>query len=827
MKAGRRLQGLLYAGPVLLLAFALRVYRLDGQSLWYDEGNSALMTARSFQDIIAGAAADIHPPLYYVLLSWWSRLGGTNEFGLRFLSVVSGVLLVAVLFALGKKLFARQVGLAAAGVASVSPFLVYYSQEVRMYMPGALLCTLAGLFFIKAIEKDRYWAGYALTAAAAMYTQYYAFGVILALNVFFVLAIMWRSGRGLWARWLAANLVAVLLYLPWLPSLINQAALWPRAAQAGAAESDLTYWIVRGVLAIGVGPIDIKDQNEVIRLFPYLAPALVLLVLAALGWPVLSRALQGKPTGAIGRWTGLACVTVVALVSWGSLLIPFWRPLFHPKFLIFGLPWLHLWAGLGIICLACGARYVFHVVSLPFRKKRELHRVPWAIPLALPTSLPLLSIGLVVFMSLQWYYFDPRYYRDDYRGLAKHIEAQAQPGDAIILEAPGQSEIFSYYYHGQAPVFPLPGQRPMSEIETGKDLESIASGNNRIWGVFWGQRESDPGRFIERWLDENGFKTTDRWFGGIRLVQYAMPGSQENSLPVDARLGDYARLATISLHGSPAAAGGPVARAASGGVIPLTLQWEALASTPQPYKVFVHLLGPQSTLWGQHDAEPAGGSRPTNGWKPGESISDNHGIPVPPGTPPGMYEIEVGLYNMQNGQRLPVFDSKGNPSGDRVVLHPIEITKPAVFPARESLIIERPVDARFGNISLMGYEMFRLGTGIGNRDFRRGDMAHLALFWQVTGNAKPPDYSIRVALLDSAGTELPAGTVIDGYDYPAGRWDPGEIVRAQYKIVLNQPPGAYRLSVSLVSDKGQSLQPAGQGLRLVDGRLLLAEIEIK
>ncbi|MDP2660304.1 MAG: glycosyltransferase family 39 protein [Dehalococcoidia bacterium] len=819
----------MYSGPVLLLAFGLRVFRLDGQSLWYDEGNSAFMTARSLPDIIAGAAADIHPPLYYVVLSWWSGIGGYNEFGLRFLSVVFGLLLVAILYTLAKKLFARQAGLAAAAIAAVSPFLIYYSQEARMYMLGALLCALAGLFFVKAIEKDRYWAGYALAAAAALYTQYYAFGVILALNIFFVAAILWRSGRGLWSRWLAANIAAVLLYLPWLPSLANQASLWPRASQTQMAGNELMLWVTRGVLVTQLGPLDPKDAASASAMFNWLAPSTGLLIIAAVGWPVLNRAFRGKPLGVLGRWMGLLFVVTVAAVSWCSLLAPIWRPPFQAKFLVFGLPWLYLWMGLGIVCLSGAARRFLQHLANGFQPKgRGRYRIPWPIPLIMPTSLPLLSIGLVVFTALQWYYFDPRYSRDDYRGLTRYIETQAQPSDSIILDAPGQAEIFAYYYRGQTPVYPLPMQRPLVEIATGNDLATIASASGRVWAVLWGQRESDPNNFIERWLDQSGFETADRWYGGVRLVLYTMSGQQERSVSVNDRLGDYARLSSVTLHAAPTSGDGRLVRVASGDVIPLTIRWEPIAPTPQRYKVFVHLLGPNATLWGQHDAEPAGGAQPTTGWTPGQLVSDNHGLPVPPGAPPGTYQIEVGLYNMETGQRLPVFDNAGNLVGDRVVLQPVEVTRPAVFPSREGLAIEQPLEARFDGVTLMGYEMFKLGTEIGNRDFHTGDMAQLSLFWRVSGPASPAYHPIQVRLLDSAGTALADDLIVPGYNYPMDRWDPGEIVRAQYKVALRQPPGVYRLVVSLgEAGVSQPPQPAGSGLKLMGGGLVLTEIQIR
>ncbi|MGH2538172.1 MAG: hypothetical protein ACRDHL_12315, partial [Candidatus Promineifilaceae bacterium] len=127
----------------LWLAAGLRFYRLDAQSFWNDEGNSARLSERPASLIIAGTASDIHPPLYYLLLAGWRGLAGASEFGLRAFSALAGVGLVAVTLALGRQL-ARAAGLGAglpllAGLlAAANPALVYYSQEARMYALLAL-----------------------------------------------------------------------------------------------------------------------------------------------------------------------------------------------------------------------------------------------------------------------------------------------------------------------------------------------------------------------------------------------------------------------------------------------------------------------------------------------------------------------------------------------------------------------------------------------------------------------------------------------------------------------------------------------------------------
>ncbi|NDJ36518.1 MAG: hypothetical protein GYB64_17830, partial [Chloroflexi bacterium] len=160
---------------VVLLAFGLRVAMLDHQSFWNDEGNSARIAERSPRLIVEGAAGDIHPPGYYLLLAGWRAVAGHSEFALRFVSVAASTLAAAVIAALGQRLFSAAAGLLAALLAAVSAFQVYYAQEARMYALLALLATLSLLLTVdvlrhlekKGIQSARALiAGYVLVNAA-------------------------------------------------------------------------------------------------------------------------------------------------------------------------------------------------------------------------------------------------------------------------------------------------------------------------------------------------------------------------------------------------------------------------------------------------------------------------------------------------------------------------------------------------------------------------------------------------------------------------------------------------------------------------------------
>jgi hypothetical protein len=105
----------------------------------------------------------------------------------------------------------------------------------------------------------------------------------------------------------------------------------------------------------------------------------------------------------------------------------------------------------------------------------------------------------------------------------------------------------------------------------------------------------------------------------------------------------------------------------------VTLFWQRERHTGTSYTVFVHLLDAAETrVWGQRDTIPRDGAYPLPEWLAGEVVVDTYTIDVPTETPPGVYKIEVGLYDAATGQRVPVLAADGSLAGDRVVL-PTEV----------------------------------------------------------------------------------------------------------------------------------------------------------
>jgi mannosyltransferase len=158
-------------------AAALRFVALGSQSFWVDETITARLVARSLSDMLGALPeSESAPPLYYVLAWCWSRLFGSGEAALRSFSALLGTLTVPLAFAAGKALVSRRTGLFAAALATVSPLLVWYSQEARAYALLTFLSGLSLLFFARAVDDPsrRSLGWWAATSALAVLTHYFA-----------------------------------------------------------------------------------------------------------------------------------------------------------------------------------------------------------------------------------------------------------------------------------------------------------------------------------------------------------------------------------------------------------------------------------------------------------------------------------------------------------------------------------------------------------------------------------------------------------------------------------------------------------------------------
>jgi mannosyltransferase len=779
-------QGLAAAGLlliILLLALGLRFYRIDHQSLWNDEGTSVALAQRDLVTIAREAARDIHPPLYYWLLNGWVRLAGSSELGIRSLSALLGLLLVALTYAAGSLLGGKRLGVTASLLAAISPFQVYYSQEARMYMLAAVLASGAMVALVRFV-RARSWSSLAaliLLEAAGLYTHYSFVFILLVLNVAYLLRLRKGDAMGQVGVWMASQAAVLLLYLPWLPSALRQVTTWPSPAQRGGFLPNLATewrWLVLGP-TIEAGEVAVPLT---------LAGALVVWGMVSL----VSRRVGGRDHEC--WWTA----AVLALWLGVPVLLMFILGLYREAYLKF------LLVASPAVGLLLAAGLLGSPLSRPSRDEPAGRLLCVALRVGqLVTALVLLAAAGVALYNA---YTDPVYARDDYRGIAGYVMAVGRGGDAILLNAPGQQEVFGYYYDGDLPIHPLPKDRPLDPADTSAALEELAKPGRRIYAVLWATDESDPQRFIESWLDGHAYKALDSWYGNVRLVVYSVPVQTptrpDHVIDISLSNGDTIHLAGYSMQQDQLAAGD---------IAQITLFWQVDQVPARRYKVFVHILDEVGQIVGQRDAEPGGGARLTTQWEAGATVADHYGVLIHPATPPGTHRVEVGLYDPETGERL--ITPEG---GSQIWLQTIQVLRSPTAPPAGALGMAHEISTQLGDLTLLGYDAHKLGFAHEPQAaLRPGDLLHVNLYWLAERNPGA-GWRMILGLQDSSGQPFAALETEPVVGFPTSQWQAGDIWRGQFNLMIPRATvaGRYRLRIETLNQDG-----ASEGVVLLPGTI--------
>ncbi|MFN2250417.1 MAG: glycosyltransferase family 39 protein [Anaerolineae bacterium] len=710
------------AALALTLALGLRLHGVADQSLWYDEGTSAGLATRDAATIVRNASNDIHPPLYYLALAAWARVAGRSEAGLRGLSVMAGVVLVALVLGLGKRLWSRSEALAAGLLAAVSPFLVWYSQEARMYALAAALATALAWVASELTDPRKLsggpgwpmeqtgkssaihdraaepppalWAAYVALAAAALYTHYFVgASAVAAANLIALAGIVgrWRASgnapRELSRRWVVAQAVVAALFVPWVVAAWHTIRDWPTLGPAMG-----TVALAREALA---------TFSMGIHRVP--APGALVLVSGALALAGLAAAADEKR-----RWGVLVASAMVVGPLAAMWFLSQTRPAWDPKFLIAAAPGFDL-------LMAAGAVGVGRLVTAQGRSG-EVMRAPNAgAPgqvggagdgrqsartrrqrvFGMAVTLALLTLAVWPrARALQAAYDDPRLRRDDYREIVAALSRQASADDAVIVTAPTQVEVVDYYDRGRHTIYPLPLERPPDAGATIARLEDAATDHRDLYAVLWATDEADPDGIVEGWLNAHRAKAFDDWYGNVRLAMWARQREPVGTVGEErVAFGDDEVLLAGWAVGPVGASGAVVA--APGDVITVDAWW-AVAGDGGPaadYTVFLHLVDPDGIVVAQRDMAPRGGSERTSTWQPatglrvsrdadgrslgveadkGTVVRDRMALVLPDDTPPGACRLLLGLYDPRSGARL-----TAEPTGARAPEARDEVTRGA------------------------------------------------------------------------------------------------------------------------------------------------------
>ena len=208
----------------------ITLWTITKSSVWFDEAFGAYMTRFSFFDIARYTAADVHPPLYYWLLKIWGALFGNTELGLRSMSVLFGAIAIVFGYLLIHRLFDKKAARISLIFMVLSPMLVRYGQEMRMYtlVTAIALAATYVLTFAVTTKKRLPWVIYGILISLGMWTHYFSAIVWLA-------HWLWRADnirrvvkkdkfkKAFFSKeWMLAHIVAFCVFVPWLPFFISQ-----------------------------------------------------------------------------------------------------------------------------------------------------------------------------------------------------------------------------------------------------------------------------------------------------------------------------------------------------------------------------------------------------------------------------------------------------------------------------------------------------------------------------------------------------------------------------------------------------------------------------
>jgi 4-amino-4-deoxy-L-arabinose transferase-like glycosyltransferase len=614
----------------LLIAACILIPGMSEYSLWYDEvqvfrAADQLQTFQDFYQFADFPARIVHPPFFFALLKVWMALVGQTDVVLRTLTTFFGILSAALIYRVTVDL-SRQpaAGLAAAIVFSSMGFASYYIHETHNYSLLMMQSAALLLFYCRWQDRPRhrYAIGIVVTELMLIYTNYAAVYLLLAFNLH-ALLVGFRRIR----PWILLQIIVVLGYLPWLPALYwIITAGYPATEKSGVlATSMVTNW----------SAVPSLMQSLLYDGWPYYAAILILGLLASMIWPIQ---LQRQSMRAVGLLFLVAGASILfALI--GNTVVQ----TLTPRRMIYLLVLVAVLLGYGF-------------AHLP----RRLRWLILAVFLVLTPNLPLPPV-----MAGNWFH----------RDAIEDVAAHAQPGDAVYINISGGLETTPLRHYAELLLRPkgIPFQTADDPAEDKlvtylpRERIWIIERQNKSKNIVWSNAALD-----QKALAKGESHTTPRY----KISLFSTPGTRPGK-PLT-----YDNPAKVML---PQTFGGQFEltrievsqlEAAPGDSITVNLEWKVLHPTQQDWSIFLHLIEDDlSTLHGQGDSAftHLGATLSLPDWLVGAPIYDQRTLTVDSDTPAGIYNLRVGIYALDRGQRLSVTPETDDKPDDGVIIAQIHV----------------------------------------------------------------------------------------------------------------------------------------------------------
>ncbi len=381
-------------------------------SIRLDESQSLWQTSFSIRELLISLSQNVHVPLYHLLVHGVQVVFDNSIFISRAFSFVFYLISVPVFYGLGAYIYGRNTAFFATTLYGISPFLVWFSSEIRMYTMLILVTILVHFFYLRLMREPTTltWWAYAVCCLLGIYTHYFFFLVLLSHFVFFFGTMRKNFTQGQLLPFLAIVLLVIAAFLPWLLKVFSG---------EGVEESQ----------PILNPPTSIDIFNVFSNFFfGFQVDAINSIILAC--WPILLVLLflgLNKKSAPRPETRFLWVATLVPLLC-AYLISVLYQPLFLSRYLIIVLPPLFL--------LIARLGDVYAPTAAFFYK----------------TTLVLcMALGLVVQLKSP---DTPN--KENYSAASSYLSSAVGGEDIVVVSAPFIVYPILYYYTGPAKITTLP-----------------------------------------------------------------------------------------------------------------------------------------------------------------------------------------------------------------------------------------------------------------------------------------------------------------------------------------------------------------------------------
>ena len=754
---------------ILLVAFALRIWLLGDQNLWWDEGLAIWAVRQSPLRMTLWTASDVHPPLYFWLLQLFVRLGGESEFAARFLSLVCGTLTVAALYALGKALLGRRIALWGALLLAVARFHVWWSQEMRMYVVATLWGVISVYAFVSWLQAegllppppDRSQPGhqsstreailFALATTAGLYSLYLFVTIVLIENVFFL--VTWFRGKDRRLRhvrrWIALQVTTGVLFAPWLALALPRMHSWSVAAPF---DFRVFLQLYGTLLTLGISTYIARYSLLVLPFFLVVGAALVSIWRSRTAEQdaVASPNLNRSAAFLLLLFLIIPPAVVYALTRPRGL---FYTPRVEARYLVLFAPAFYLLLASSLVVL--------------FRKLK------WV-------GLAAAAFVAVAFLWALSGHYAGRYLRDEHQTMVRIISAYAEPGDAVLLVSGSRYAIFGYYYGRlpaearRPPVYNLPQHAPqVLPDNVDGELAPLASAHARLWLAQVNAPMEDPQGLVTWWLDQRYAKLLSFGFTYNALTLYGPtdataevhPENIEPEHVLDRPLGENVHLSGYDL---------PTQRFRPGDVVRLALYYSTLTDAPAQVRLTDEL----------------------------GRVLEQRDIMLAVAGPMGRHQLDFGVYAHTPGG-LYHFEIEAAQSSGSCSFGAFRIEGTGASRGAPSPEVQVAASLEDG-IELLGFTL-RGSDGRHVDSIRAGESLTLDLYWRAKQKTAR-GYTVFTHLVGQAYNPATAGPVWAGHDgepqaggRPTSQWFVDETIPDRHTLTVDPqaPEGEYELEVGM------------------------------